>query len=63
MEDITDEEGLPAKISLDRLGPERAHRLSGDKLGISSSIISVILLPEVDSRPFEALTMMVGSEM
>ena len=62
MEEITDEEGLPAKISLDKLGPERAHMLSGEKLGISSFIISVILMPEVDSRPFEALTMIVDAE-
>ena len=36
--------------------------LSGDKLGISSFIISVILMPEVDSRPFDALTMIVDAE-
>ena len=62
MEDITDEEGLPDKISLDKLGPDRTQMLSCDKSWISSFIISVILIPEVDSRPFDALTMMVDAE-
>lgn len=60
---MTDEDGFPANISLDRLGPERAQMLSDDKFGTSSFMISVIRIPELDSRPFEALTMIVDSGM
>ena len=60
---MTDEDGFPAKISLDKFGPERAHTLSLDRVGISSFIISDIRIPELASKPFDALTMIVESGM
>ena len=60
---MTDEDGFPANISLDRFGPEMAHMLSGDRTGTSSFMISVILIPEFTSNPFEALTTTVDLEI
>ncbi len=55
---MTVDAGLPAMISRDRLGPERAQMPPENDGGISSARIWLIRLPVSVSSPFVALTSM-----